>query len=226
MALLEAHDISRSYGTGRHVLMALSRVSIAVDRGEMVVITGPSGAGKSTLLQLLSGLDRPDSGEVRCQGRSLMQLSEPELARLRNEIFGFIFQTPHLLLNQTVRENVALPFAYGSILSAREIAARCDNLLDYVGLAAMQDRYPGTLSGGEMQRLVFARALVRKPLIIFADEPTGSLDDENSQRIMQLLREQVTQGAAVVLVTHEPGIAAMGSRIVSLNKSKANGDRT
>lgn len=218
MALIEAIDISRSYGSNGRRMVALPPCSIAADSGEMVVITGPSGSGKSTLLQLLSGLDRPDSGDIRCQGRSLLQMGEQELARLRNDTFGFIFQTPHLLFDRTVQENVSLPFAYGTVVSPKQIAARCEELLTYVGLAPMRDRYPNTLSGGEMQRLVFARALVRQPQVIFADEPTGSLDDDNSRRIIDLLLDQVAGGAAVVLVTHDPAVAARGSRLITLAK--------
>jgi len=220
VALLEARDISRSYGNDGQRVTVLPRFSISIDGGEMVVVTGPSGAGKSTLLQLLSGLDRPDSGEIRCQGRSLQRMNEQELARLRNETFGFIFQTPHLLFDRTVEENVGLPFRYGAITPPKQIAARCEELLSYVGLAGMRDRYPNTLSGGEMQRLVFARALVRKPRIIFADEPTGSLDEDNSRRIVELLQEQVAGGAAVVLVTHDSTIGTRGTRSVTLTKNR------
>ncbi|EKD35506.1 MAG: hypothetical protein ACD_75C01882G0002 [uncultured bacterium] len=218
MALLEADKVARFFLSGNNSSPALQEVSLTVQPGEFLVITGPSGSGKSTLLNLLGGLDRPSRGEVRYKGQSLAAMSEGQVALLRNISFGFIFQTPHLLVDRTVAENVTLPFHYGKPITPGEMQRRCQELLRYVDMADMAGRYPDTLSGGEMQRVVFARALVRKPPLIFADEPTGSLDAGNSERIMKLLQEQTRQGCTVVMVSHDPEAVQYGSRVIRLEK--------
>ena len=218
LALLEAERVNRFFLAGKNRSLALQEVSLAVYPGEFVVITGPSGAGKSTLLNLLGGLDRPSQGEVRYKGQSLATMNESQIALLRNISFGFIFQTPHLLSDRTVAENICLPFHYGKQIAQAEIKNRCQELLAYVGMADMADRYPDTLSGGEMQRVVFARALVRKPPLIFADEPTGSLDTDNSERILVLLKEQTQRGCTVVMVSHDQDAVQYGSRVIRLDK--------
>ncbi len=216
--VIEARSVGRCFTIGGHNITALARVSVAVRRGELLVITGPSGSGKSTLLNLLSGLDRPSSGEVFFKGTSLGSISEQVLAGLRNNGFGFIFQTPHLLPDKTIFENVALPFRYGDIVDPELWRNRCLELLEYVGLSHLNQRYPATLSGGEMQRVVFARALTRKPEIIFADEPTGSLDAENSTRLMTLLQEQTQKGRTVIMVSHDADAIAYGTKTLLLDK--------
>lgn len=218
IALLEADKVARFFLSGKNSSPALQEVSLAVQPGEFLVITGPSGSGKSTLLNLLGGLDRPSRGEVRYKGQSLAAMNESQVALLRNISFGFIFQTPHLLVDRTVAENVTLPFHYGKPITQGEIQHRCQELLRAIDMADMADRYPDTLSGGEMQRVVFARALVRKPALIFADEPTGSLDAGNSERIMILLQEQTRQGCTVVMVSHDPEAVQYGSRVIRLEK--------
>lgn len=218
MSLIEGHELSRSFTLeGSHVI-ALRTVSLELKTGELVAITGPSGSGKSTLLNLLSGLDKPSGGEVLFRGALLSELSEPELASLRNTAFGFIFQTPHVLPYKTVRENVALPFHYGSLADGAAMWDRVDGLLGYVGLAELATRYPSTLSGGELQRLVFARALVKDPSVIFADEPTGSLDAENSRRLLTLLREQAQMGKSVMMATHDSAAIQYATRRIDLDK--------
>lgn len=218
--LLEAISVSRYHHQGEQEAPALTEISLSLLPGELLVVTGPSGSGKSTLLNILSGLDRPTTGDVRFAGKSLARMDDLEIARLRNASFGFIFQTPHLLFDRTVAENVALPFLYGERICKRQADDRCRELLRYVGLESFAARYPNTLSGGEMQRVVFARALTRYPQIIFADEPTGSLDIDNSRRIVALLQEQVQLGCTVVLVTHDKAAAAEGTRYVELAKMK------
>ncbi len=218
MLLLEAEKINRYFIAGTRQNQALNTVSLTVCAGEFLVVTGPSGAGKSTLLNILSGLDRPSHGEVLFKGRTLALMAEKEIALLRNRSFGFIFQTPHLLMDKTVLENVALPFHYGVAFSRADVEGRCRTLLEYVDLAAMESRYPNTLSGGEMQRVVFARALCREPDVIFADEPTGSLDAENSQKILTLLQEQTARGRAVIMVTHDRETISFATRVVQLDK--------
>ncbi len=218
MVLLEAIGISRSFVIGNTFNLALLEQSFAVAPGEFLVLTGPSGSGKSTLLNLLSSLDKPSQGEVRYRGRSLAAMSRSEIAVLRNTRFGFIFQTPHLLPDRTVIENVRLPFHYGEPRPSAEIAARCFDLLAYVGMADLASRYPDTLSGGEMQRVVFARALACRPEVIFADEPTGSLDADNSSRILKLLQQQTEEGRAVIMATHDAEGISYGTRILRLIK--------
>jgi ABC-type lipoprotein export system ATPase subunit len=216
--LLEARSLSRSFSTGGSLVPVLANLCLEVKAGDFLVITGPSGSGKSTLLNLLSGLDRPSSGEVEFRGQALTQLAAAAIARLRNLAFGHIFQTPHLLQDRTVAENVALPFQYGPSCPQEEIRDRVAELLRYVGVATLAERRVATLSGGEMQRVVFARALVRRPEVVFADEPTGSLDADNSGRILTMLREQAGQGCAVVLVTHDPVVAGYGTSRLHLAK--------
>ena len=218
MALLEADKVSRSFVAGKNRSLALPEVSLVVEPREFLVISGPSGAGKSTLLNLLGGLDRPSQGEVRYGGQSLTAMEESQVALLRNSAFGFIFQTPHLLVDRTVAENISLPFHYGEPASKNDMDSRCRELLSYIGMADLADRYPDTLSGGEMQRVVFARALVRRPILIFADEPTGSLDADNSEKIMKLLQEQTRQGCTVVMVSHDPEAIRYSSRVLRLEK--------
>ena len=221
MPILEADKVTRSFLVGKKPSLALAEYSLSVYQGEFLVLTGPSGSGKSTLLNLLSGLDRPSAGEVRYRGRNLAALRQQEIAQLRNVCFGYIFQTPHLLPDRTVIENVELPFHYGRPTScSRE---RCRELLLYVGMAEMAMRYPDTLSGGEMQRVVFARALARKPEIIFADEPTGSLDADNSNKILKLLKEQTENNCAVIMATHDAEGISFATRVVRLHKLQATG---
>jgi putative ABC transport system ATP-binding protein len=221
MLLLEADKVSKSFLIGKKPSLALPEYSISVYQGEFLVLTGPSGSGKSTLLNLLSGLDRPSEGEVRYRGCNLAAMQQQEIAQLRNVCFGYIFQTPHLLPDRTVVENVELPFHYGTPSScSRE---RCLELLAYVGMEEMAARYPDTLSGGEMQRVVFARALARKPEIIFADEPTGSLDADNSCKILELLKEQTANNCSVIMATHDAEGIAIATRVVHLQKLQAAG---
>ena len=217
--LLEAINVSREFVTGGRSCLALAPTSVSVNPGELLVITGPSGSGKSTLLNLLSGLDSPTAGEVFFAGSRLSSKAQGEIAAIRNESFGFIFQTPHLLQDKTVIENIGLPFHYGKQLPQAAILDRCRKLLAYTGLTDLADRYPSTLSGGEMQRVVFARALVRKPSIIFADEPTGSLDSGNSIQIMTLLKKQAEAGQAAIMVSHDPLSEQFASRVMHLTKS-------
>ncbi|MDK9706096.1 MAG: ABC transporter ATP-binding protein [Desulforhopalus sp.] len=223
MVILEADKIARFFSIGNTPSLALAEQSLAVQAGEFLVLTGPSGSGKSTLLNLLSGLDRPSHGEVRYRGQSLAAMGHEEIARLRNLSFGFIFQTPHLLPDRTVVENVQLPFHYGPTETQAAIEGRCLELLAYVGMADLASRYPDTLSGGEMQRVVFARALARRPEIIFADEPTGSLDAGNSRRILELLREQTEQGRSVIMATHDADGIAYATRVIRLEKLQIGG---
>lgn len=217
--LLSAENIRRVYRTGNDSTVALEKVSVGVDKHDFLVVTGPSGSGKSTLLNILSGLDFPTEGEVFFRGEKLSMLSGSGLARVRNQGFGFIFQAPHLLPDRNVIENVSLPFQYGDVASKNSVIQRCEALLEYVGLKEMSGRFPSTLSGGEMQRVVVARALAREPQVIIADEPTGSLDSGNSEKIINLLRQQAARGCAVVMATHDNNLLQLGTSRLALTKS-------
>lgn len=216
MTLLSATRISRHYNLGERCFMALHPLSIDIAEGEFKVVVGPSGAGKSTLLQLLSGLDRPSSGKVILQGEDIYQLPDTELSQLRNSSFGFVFQTPYMLAHKTVLENVLLPALYAP--SEGAYIERAHELLRYVGLAGLEARSPATLSGGELQRVGFARALLINPAIIFADEPTGSLDRSASTLILNMLRDQTENGRAVIMATHDPQAMEYGSQKLQLEK--------
>ncbi len=217
-SLIEARELTRTYTTYSRAVEALPSISLSVRRGELLVLTGPSGSGKSTLLNLLGSLDAPTSGAVLFDGRELDGFSAEQLAELRNASFGFVFQTPHALPHKTVFENVALPYLYGQPTPGGDANQRVQDLLEYVGLDHATQHFPATLSGGELQRVAFARALVRDPQVIFADEPTGSLDADNSHRLLTLLREQAELGKVVVMATHDSQAMAYATRQLSLDK--------
>ena len=216
--LIQGDGLSRTFDFAGMSITALAPTSLAVGPGELLALTGPSGSGKSTLLNLLSGLDRPTAGEVRFESQPLASLNDAQAAALRNNAFGFIFQTPHLLPYKTVAENVALPCSYGGDGHAGDVHERVYGLLDYVGLAEYATHYPRMLSAGELQRVVFARALVNRPRILFADEPTGSLDAENAHRVLSLLRQEAVAGKCVIMATHDPEAMRFATRRLNLDK--------
>jgi putative ABC transport system ATP-binding protein len=215
--LLEAVAVERTYRLGRDVeVPALRGVSFVVERGDYVAIVGSSGSGKSTLLNLLGALDRPDAGHVRYDGRDVREMSDPELAELRNTRIGFVFQSFHLLPRLTARENVILPLVYrpGTVRERRE---RAEAALASVGLADRMDHRPTELSGGQQQRVAIARALVTDPALVLADEPTGNLDTSTGEDIMALLEQlQDERGTALVVITHEPEIANRADTTIEL----------
>ncbi len=218
MPLLQVLDVRKEYGTSkdgasdRRGVAALRGISIEVDAGDTVAVMGPSGCGKSTLLHLIGAMDRPTSGEVRLDGRSIGDLSDTELAELRRRDLGFVFQFFNLLPSLTVRENVALPL----VLEGRErrlVHARTDELLERVGLAPRAEHYPAELSGGEMQRVAIARAVAGEPRLVLADEPTGSLDSENGRDVMHLLRDLNRDlGVTLIVATHNADVARFAKR--------------
>ena len=216
--VIEGRDLQRDFRVGERRFSALRPTSITLRAGQFTVITGPSGSGKSTLMNLLSGLDQPSAGEVYLQGRALHRMNAVQLAAVRNRFFGFVFQSPHVLNVMTVLENVLLPFHYAETGVTAQARQRAAQLLEHVGLADFARRYPNTLSGGELQRLVFARALVRDPQVIFADEPTGNLDGENSRRLLGLLAQQAQQGRSVLMVTHDAESVTYGSDVFIMDK--------
>jgi putative ABC transport system ATP-binding protein len=218
VARLEA--VHRRYRRGGELVRALADVSLAVEAGELVAVVGPSGCGKSTLLNLLAGVDAPDEGRVRVAGVDLAAASERELVRLRREAIGVVFQAFHLVPNLTAEENVALPLA----LAGRRDPARVRGLLARVGLEARRAHYPAELSGGEQQRCALARALVHRPALVAADEPTGNLDSASGAAVLALLDElRREEGAAVVLATHDEAVAARADRVVRLRDGRVVG---
>jgi putative ABC transport system ATP-binding protein len=220
--LLEARELTRAFGSGATAVQALRGVSLTVREGEMVAIMGPSGSGKSTLLHILGALDHPDSGSVAIDGRRYDDLSDRELTRMRGEVFGFVFQFFNLLPTLSAAENVLLPALVNGERPAH-FADRIDSLLGRVGLGDRAAHLPTELSGGEQQRVAIARALLRKPRLVLADEPTGNLDSKAGATVMQLLRSVVDDGQTVVMVTHDPGAAALADRVVFLRDGEIAG---
>jgi putative ABC transport system ATP-binding protein len=199
---------------------ALDGVNLTVQAGESVAVMGPSGSGKSTLLNLVAGLDRPTDGEVEVAGTVLNRLSETALARFRRARIGIVFQFFHLLDDLTARDNVLLPAQLAGV-PRRAAAARADELLDALGIAARANAYPARLSGGERQRVAVARALVNRPPLLLADEPTGAVDAHAGAQIMELLRDLNQGGQTILLVTHDPALArGCATRVVEVRDGR------
>jgi len=219
-ALLTATHLNKTVQVGEQTLSIIKDVNVYINAGEFVVIMGKSGSGKSTLLGLLAALDYPDSGTVELAGQMLSSLDEDALAAIRQRDMGFVFQSFHLLPTLTVAENIAFPLD----IARQPNPARVDELIDAVGLGHRRDSLPNQLSGGEQQRTAVARALVSHPKIVFADEPTGNLDEQNADQVMQLLldlRQKV--GSALVVVTHDPALADMADRVITMHDGMIDG---
>jgi putative ABC transport system ATP-binding protein len=213
--VLAIRNLCKSYG-GVRPREVLRDITLELARGEYISITGESGVGKSTLLNLIAGLEVPDTGTVELDGASVTTLDDTGRTLLRRDRIGFVFQAFHLLPHLTVAQNVALPLSLAGTVR-QQVAARVGNLLAAVGLADAADSYPRELSGGEMQRAAIARALVHRPQLLLADEPTGNLDSETARSILALMREQVKQaGGAGILVTHSAAAAATADRVLTL----------
>ncbi len=212
-ALIRARDLVKVYRVGDNEIRALDGISVEIARGEFVTVMGPSGSGKSTFMNLLGCLDRPSGGEYLFDGQRISDLERDALAAVRNRHLGFVFQNFNLLARTSALENVELPLIYAGV-AARDRRARALEMLDRVGLSERTNHHPSQLSGGQQQRVAIARALVMRPLLIFADEPTGALDSHTSLEIMALLQELNRQGMTVVLVTHEADIARFAGRVL------------
>ncbi len=223
--LIRAESISREYRLGEAVIRAVDEVSLIVEKGQFLALLGSSGSGKSTLLNLLAGLDRPTSGAIRVQGRNLAELNAEELARYRRETVGMVFQSFNLLPRMTLEENVELPLRLAEV-DRHERESRVGEALERVRLGPRRRHRPGELSGGEQQRGALARALVNRPAILFADEPTGNLDSVSGEEILLLLREfQHSLGMTVIMVTHERPLAErFANRIAVLSDGKLVSD--
>ncbi len=220
--MIEISDLSKVYRMGEHEVHALRGVSLSIEPGDFVAIMGPSGSGKSTLMQILGLLDTPSGGSYKIEGREASGLNDDELAVLRRETVGFIFQQFHLLARMSAYENVKLPLFYSG--KTGEDADRPLKLLERVGLGTRLDHRPNEMSGGQQQRVAIARALVNNPSIVFADEPTGNLDSTSEKEIMAILRELNSQGITVVLVTHEEDIGRQAKRLIRMRDGVIQSD--
>ena len=213
--IIVTRGITRQYEMGGEIVRALRGVDLAVRRNEYVAIMGPSGSGKSTLMNLIGCLDTPSSGEYWLNGKQVSTMSDDALAHVRNKEIGFVFQTFNLLPRATALQNVELPLVYAGI-SSGERKKRARHALERVQLADRMSHKPNELSGGQRQRVAIARALVNEPSILLADEPTGNLDSQTSEEIMRVFESLSEQGQTVIMVTHEPDIAAHARRVVVL----------
>ena len=222
--VIETHEINKTYKMGSEIIQALKSVSISVNKGEYVAFMGPSGSGKSTLMNIIGCLDSPTSGSYVLAGKDVSDMSENELADIRNKEIGFVFQTFNLLPRATCLDNVALPLVYAGYSKSerQEIAFTA---LDNVGLGDRTTHRPNELSGGQRQRVAIARALVNSPSIILADEPTGNLDSKTSYGIMELFHELHAKGNTIIMVTHEDDIAHYAHRIVRLRDGLVESDK-
>jgi len=214
-AIVSLIDVHKTYRTGEMEVPAVRGVSIEIKRGEFVALMGASGSGKSTLMNILGCLDRPTTGHYVLDGADVSGLDRDRLAEIRNRKIGFVFQNFNLLPRTSARENVELPLIYSSQpLTHSELRERADRTLASVGLAGREDHYPSQLSGGQQQRVAIARALINQPEVLLADEPTGNLDSRTSVEIMAIFQQLNECGITVIMVTHEPDIAAYAKRNV------------
>jgi putative ABC transport system ATP-binding protein len=223
MALIETVDLWKTYVMGSEEIHALKGVSIQIERGEYVAIMGPSGSGKSTLMNLIGCLDTPSKGSYLLNSKQVSQMNDNELARIRNEEIGFVFQTFNLLPRATALRNVELPLVYAGI-PAKDRDLRAKNALEKVELASRMSHRPNELSGGQRQRVAIARALVNNPSILLADEPTGNLDSKTGIEIMGLFAKLHEAGNTIVLVTHEPDVAAFAHRAIHIRDGQVEND--
>jgi ABC-type lipoprotein export system ATPase subunit len=227
MDLIRLEDISKSYHTGAIDVPVLKGVSLTIRHGELTALMGASGSGKTTLMNILGCLDRPTGGRYWLDGEDVSQLSAAGRARLRSRKIGFVFQSFHLLPRTTALDNVLMPLTYAvDPPSDREARQRASSLLERVGLGERVDRVPAQLSGGEQQRVAIARALVNRPVLLLADEPTGNLDTRTSAEILRLFQELNAEGLTILLVTHDPEVAAHAGRIIRIRDGRIAGDDT
>ena len=212
MSILTLTDICKDYQQGKEPVRVLKNINLTVEKGDYIAIMGPSGSGKTTLMNIIGCLDVPTSGSYVLDGRDLKDLTDDELADIRNQHLGFVFQSFHLLPKMTALDNVALPLLYGGV-GQKERRERAAQALKAVGLEDRMDFLPNQLSGGQCQRVAIARAMVGKPDLLLADEPTGALDTKAGSQIMDIFRSLSDDGMTIIMITHEPGIAACARKI-------------
>ena len=211
MAILKLTDICKDYQQCRETVRVLKNINLTVERGDYLAIMGPSGSGKTTLMNIIGCLDVPTSGSYELDGRDLKDLSDDELAEIRNRHIGFVFQSFYLMPKLDARDNVALPLLYADV-PLKERRERAEEALKAVGLGERMDFLPNQLSGGQCQRVAIARAMVTKPDLLLADEPTGALDTKSGSQIMEIFRQLSREGMTILMITHEPAIAACAEK--------------
>jgi putative ABC transport system ATP-binding protein len=218
MPLLQARNLSKTYAVDHRGIAVLKGIDLTVESGTFLVIKGTSGSGKSTLLTLLSGLDQPTSGQVLINQQDISNATEAELATLRNKMIGFVFQSFHLVPSMTAMENIMFP---AELRGDRQAGERAAHLLERVGMADRRNNLPSQLSGGEKQRVALCRAMINRPQLLFADEPTGNLDSKNGNVVLEQLIDLKNEHAAtLILVTHNPDIARAADRVVTLQDGR------
>ena len=213
--IIKTENLTKEYETGTQVVSALKGINLSVEKGEFLSIMGPSGSGKTTLMNIIGCLDSPTNGSYYLNDKSVSKLDDDELAKIRNEEIGFVFQSFHLLARNTAFDNVMLPLKYAGI-SKDEATKRSNDVLDLVGLSSRSKHTPAELSGGQQQRVAIARALVNKPSILFADEPTGNLDSKTGEDVMKIFKDINENGQTIILITHEDSVAKQSNRIITI----------
>lgn len=213
--IISTKDIKKSYKVGPQNVQALKGINLSVEKGEFISIMGPSGSGKTTLMNIIGCLDTPTSGDYLLNNKQVSSLTDDELAKIRNDEIGFVFQSFHLLPRNSAFENIMLPLKYAGIKKDEAITL-CNKALDQVGLSDRAEHSPSELSGGQQQRVAIARALVNKPSILFADEPTGNLDSKTGNDVMALFKQLNSEGQTIILITHEESIAQQSNRIITI----------
>ena len=213
--IIKTENLTKDYETGTQVVSALKGINLSVEKGEFLSIMGPSGSGKTTLMNIIGCLDSPSNGSYYLNNKSVSKLDDDELAKIRNEEIGFVFQSFHLLARNTAFDNVMLPLKYAGV-SKEEATKRSNDVLDLVGLSSRSKHTPAELSGGQQQRVAIARALVNQPSILFADEPTGNLDSKTGQDVMSIFKDLNKNGQTIILITHEDSIAKQSNRIITI----------
>ncbi len=213
--IIKTENLTKDYETGTQVVSALKGINLSVEKGEFLSIMGPSGSGKTTLMNIIGCLDSPTNGSYYLNNKSVSKLEDDELAKIRNEEIGFVFQSFHLLARNTALDNVMLPLKYAGI-GKEEATKRSNDVLDLVGLSSRSKHSPAELSGGQQQRVAIARALVNEPSILFADEPTGNLDSKTGQDVMSIFKDLNKNGQTIILITHEDSIAKQSNRIITI----------
>ncbi len=213
--IIKTENLTKDYETGTQVVSALKGIDLSVEKGEFLSIMGPSGSGKTTLMNIIGCLDSPTNGSYFLNNKQVSKLDDDELAKIRNEEIGFVFQSFHLLARNTAFENVMLPLKYAGV-NKEEATKRSNDVLDLVGLSSRSEHTPSELSGGQQQRVAIARALVNKPSILFADEPTGNLDSKTGQDVMKIFKDLNENGQTIILITHEDSVAKQSNRIITI----------